>query len=109
MAGRYLDLRMSTSGTKRSFSPPLNDQDVAQIDSGIGDPNNSGIFTSTPTKQPRLLTENYLKSKTFQDSIHGCITLDPLLVAIIDTPQFQRLRDIKQLGMLCKFILYFNQ
>ena len=37
--------------------------------------------------------------KTFHDSIHGSIILDPLLVAIIDTPQFQRLRDVKQLGM----------
>lgn len=37
--------------------------------------------------------------KTFHDSIHGSIMLDPLLVAIIDTPQFQRLRDVKQLGM----------
>uniref|UniRef100_A0A672LDA9 HD/PDEase domain-containing protein n=1 Tax=Sinocyclocheilus grahami TaxID=75366 RepID=A0A672LDA9_SINGR len=42
--------------------------------------------------------------KTFQstvvvnDSVHGHIELHPLLVKIIDTPQFQRLRNIKQLG-----------
>ncbi|XP_072553050.1 deoxynucleoside triphosphate triphosphohydrolase SAMHD1-like [Salminus brasiliensis] len=36
--------------------------------------------------------------KVFNDSIHGHIELHPLLVRIIDTPQFQRLRHIKQLG-----------
>uniref|UniRef100_A0A8C7X5B6 HD domain-containing protein n=1 Tax=Oryzias sinensis TaxID=183150 RepID=A0A8C7X5B6_9TELE len=34
----------------------------------------------------------------FNDSIHGHVELHPLLVQIIDTPQFQRLRYIKQLG-----------
>ncbi|KAM9501651.1 deoxynucleoside triphosphate triphosphohydrolase SAMHD1-like [Clarias gariepinus] len=34
----------------------------------------------------------------FNDPIHGHIELHPLLVKIIDTPQFQRLRNIKQLG-----------
>uniref|UniRef100_A0A3Q2E1K2 HD domain-containing protein n=1 Tax=Cyprinodon variegatus TaxID=28743 RepID=A0A3Q2E1K2_CYPVA len=34
----------------------------------------------------------------FKDPIHGTIELHPLLVKIIDTPQFQRLRNIKQLG-----------
>ncbi|XP_061591987.1 deoxynucleoside triphosphate triphosphohydrolase SAMHD1-like isoform X2 [Cololabis saira] len=36
--------------------------------------------------------------KIFNDPIHGHIELHPLLVKIIDTPQFQRLRNIKQLG-----------
>uniref|UniRef100_A0A3Q3GDI9 HD/PDEase domain-containing protein n=1 Tax=Labrus bergylta TaxID=56723 RepID=A0A3Q3GDI9_9LABR len=34
----------------------------------------------------------------FNDPIHGSIELHPLLIKIIDTPQFQRLRFIKQLG-----------
>ncbi|XP_053308807.1 deoxynucleoside triphosphate triphosphohydrolase SAMHD1 [Spea bombifrons] len=38
------------------------------------------------------------KIKVFNDPIHGHIELHPLLVHIIDTPQFQRLRYIKQLG-----------
>ncbi|KAF3696974.1 Deoxynucleoside triphosphate triphosphohydrolase SAMHD1 [Channa argus] len=37
-------------------------------------------------------------SKVFNDPIHGHIELHPLLIQIIDTPQFQRLRYIKQLG-----------
>ncbi|KAG9328688.1 hypothetical protein JZ751_011464 [Albula glossodonta] len=36
--------------------------------------------------------------KVFNDPIHGHIELHPLLVRIIDTLQFQRLRSIKQLG-----------
>lgn len=38
------------------------------------------------------------KFKVFNDPIHGHIELPPLAVKIIDTPQFQRLRDLKQLG-----------
>uniref|UniRef100_A0A673Z4R7 Deoxynucleoside triphosphate triphosphohydrolase SAMHD1 n=1 Tax=Salmo trutta TaxID=8032 RepID=A0A673Z4R7_SALTR len=46
---------------------------------------------------------NFLKFYTFyygvfNDPIHGHIEMHPLLVCIIDTPQFQRLRHIKQLG-----------
>ncbi|XP_062925463.1 deoxynucleoside triphosphate triphosphohydrolase SAMHD1-like [Mobula hypostoma] len=38
------------------------------------------------------------ETKVFNDPIHGHIEMHPLLVRIIDTPQFQRLRFIKQLG-----------
>ena len=37
-------------------------------------------------------------SKIFQDDIHGPIEICELGVKIIDTPEFQRLRNIKQLG-----------
>ncbi|XP_063739805.1 deoxynucleoside triphosphate triphosphohydrolase SAMHD1-like isoform X2 [Eleginops maclovinus] len=37
-------------------------------------------------------------NKVFNDPIHGHVELHPLLVRIIDTPQFQRLRNLKQLG-----------
>uniref|UniRef100_A0A3B1KBF5 HD/PDEase domain-containing protein n=1 Tax=Astyanax mexicanus TaxID=7994 RepID=A0A3B1KBF5_ASTMX len=36
--------------------------------------------------------------KVFNDSVHGHIEMHPLLVKIIDTPEFQRLKNIKQLG-----------
>ncbi|XP_071398588.1 deoxynucleoside triphosphate triphosphohydrolase SAMHD1-like isoform X2 [Centroberyx affinis] len=37
-------------------------------------------------------------NKVFNDPIHGHVEIHPLLIRIIDTPQFQRLRNIKQLG-----------
>ncbi|XP_078092980.1 deoxynucleoside triphosphate triphosphohydrolase SAMHD1-like [Mustelus asterias] len=44
------------------------------------------------------LWQKPLDVKVFNDPIHGHIEMHPLLVRIIDTPQFQRLRFIKQLG-----------
>ena len=38
--------------------------------------------------------------QVFYDPIHGAIELHPLLVKIVDTPQFQRLRYIKQMGRI---------
>lgn len=40
----------------------------------------------------------YWPGKIFNDTIHGHIEIPPVCVKIIDTPQFQRLRFIKQLG-----------
>ena len=37
-------------------------------------------------------------TKVFNDAVHGHIEIHLLCVKIIDTPQFQRLRDLKQLG-----------
>ena len=39
------------------------------------------------------------KVEIFNDPIHGFIQVHPLLVKIIHTPQFERLKDIKQLGV----------
>ena len=38
-------------------------------------------------------------SKQIFDPIHGFISITPLMQHIIDTPEFQRLRDLKQLGV----------
>ncbi|XP_052816720.1 deoxynucleoside triphosphate triphosphohydrolase SAMHD1-like [Mya arenaria] len=53
-------------------------------------------------KQVRKFIEDVTKDtshhKIVNDPIHGHIKLHPLCVKIIDTPEFQRLRFIKQLG-----------
>ena len=36
--------------------------------------------------------------KVFNDPIHGHVELHPLCTKLIDTPEFQRLRDLQQLG-----------
>ncbi|MBZ5497897.1 MAG: HD domain-containing protein [Acidobacteriia bacterium] len=39
-----------------------------------------------------------MKGKLLRDAAHGDIELEPLEVELVDTPEFQRLRGIKQLG-----------
>src|SRR5438045_5122794 len=46
-----------------------------------------------------------MPERIYRDSVHNIINIDPgtvegrLLVALIDTPEFQRLRRIRQLGL----------
>ncbi|XP_053527188.1 deoxynucleoside triphosphate triphosphohydrolase SAMHD1 isoform X2 [Artibeus jamaicensis] len=55
---------------------------------------------SSLSKRMKLLSflHHPVSLKVINDPIHGHFELHPLLVRIIDTPQFQRLRYIKQLG-----------
>lgn len=43
--------------------------------------------------------QDFRLSKHVYDNVHGNIYLDPLALKFIDTEHFQRLRDLKQLGM----------
>jgi uncharacterized protein len=42
-----------------------------------------------------------MRGKILRDAVHGDIELGPLEVELVDTPEFQRLRGIKQLGTAC--------
>ncbi|CAF5218133.1 unnamed protein product, partial [Rotaria magnacalcarata] len=43
--------------------------------------------------------KSILDTKIFNDPIHGSIELHWLLVKLIDTPEFQRLRRLRQVGL----------
>mmetsp|Transcript_20030 Transcript_20030/g.60559 ORF Transcript_20030/g.60559 Transcript_20030/m.60559 type:complete len:555 (+) Transcript_20030:346-2010(+) len=45
------------------------------------------------------LTAGHKVSKEFNDHVHGLIRLDAVCMHVIDTPHYQRLRDLKQLGL----------
>nr|KAG5707509.1 hypothetical protein BaRGS_012013 [Batillaria attramentaria] len=70
-----------------------------------------GLGITKKTTQKKI--EQFLKrigcyptmvwTKVFNDPVHGHMEFHPLCVAIIDTPQFQRLRYLKQLGA-CYFV-----
>jgi HD superfamily phosphohydrolase len=50
------------------------------------------------------LTEMSAGYKIFNDCVHGYIKMHPVCVRIIDTLEFQRLRNLKQLGTV--YFLY---
>ena len=56
--------------------------------------------TYQQTQVTILICNCSIFTQMINDPIHGHIMLHPLLVTIIDTPEFQRLRNIKQLGMI---------
>ncbi|XP_055890972.1 deoxynucleoside triphosphate triphosphohydrolase SAMHD1-like isoform X1 [Biomphalaria glabrata] len=60
------------------------------------------LFDYLNEEKKKRLAENNCPSsqvlKIFNDPIHGHIQLHPACQMIVDTPEFQRLRDIKQLG-----------
>ncbi|KAL3526428.1 hypothetical protein ACH5RR_011084 [Cinchona calisaya] len=55
--------------------------------------------TSSPSYNLVVSSQDLRFSKHVHDNVHGNIYLDPIFLKFIDTEQFQRLRDLKQLGM----------
>lgn len=58
-------------------------------------------FASVTSLKFIFCRPNILPPKVFNCPIHGHIKLSCLSVKVMDTPQFQRLRDISQLGSIC--------
>ncbi|KAK7266124.1 hypothetical protein RIF29_18764 [Crotalaria pallida] len=54
---------------------------------------------SMPPSNDVTSTRHFRLSKHVHDNVHGNIYLDPLSLKFIDTEQFQRLRELKQLGL----------
>lgn len=44
------------------------------------------------------------KVTTIRDVVHGLIQFSPVITALIDTPEFQRLRDVRQLGLSVSYV-----
>ncbi|XP_046842295.1 deoxynucleoside triphosphate triphosphohydrolase SAMHD1-like [Xenia sp. Carnegie-2017] len=64
------------------------------------DSQSRNIYTHRPRyESPIAQTDESPRFQLFNDPIHGFVEFHPLLVNIIHTAQFQRLKDIKQLGI----------
>ena len=50
------------------------------------------------SKHNKHLFHEPAKEKIFNDSIHGHVAIHPVCIVLVDTPQFQRLRDLLQVG-----------
>ena len=60
-------------------------------------PLDADTYTQRDRAREEMATQSELK--TVMDPVHGSIQLENYLFKIIDQPQFQRLRKIKQLGI----------
>jgi hypothetical protein len=49
-------------------------------------------------RRANLLDVSGVRERSSRDEIHGNISMEPALTALIDTPYFQRLRQVRQLG-----------
>ena len=111
-------MKQSTNGKDTKTRPPSFQVSVPS-DSDSGDTN-----ISPPAKKPKIadfdtilrrntaaekydeagkMDEHWPDEKVINDCIHGTVGLPPAAVAIVDTPEFQRLRKIKQTGS-CSYV-----
>ncbi|KAK6982392.1 deoxynucleoside triphosphate triphosphohydrolase SAMHD1 [Biomphalaria glabrata] len=85
-------------------SEPLPVRCAVPQDSSIAPENSTEMKTETHDDAAVTISKEVkpggLYLKIFNDPIHGHIEMNPACIAIIDTPEFQRLRFIKQLGLV---------
>ncbi len=70
-----------------SLWSPLKEDSILQLSQLENPTTRCSIADAAPTR-----------SKIFHDRVHDQIVLHPAAVRIVDTPEFQRLRDLHQLG-----------
>lgn len=91
--------------TKPIHTPESSSTNAYQSKSarGSGYTNNSGVISPWVKRAPLYLHPKTEKISVFNDPIHGNITMGGICLRIIDTHEFQRLRDLKQLGT-CDYV-----
>ena len=67
-------------------------------------PLDADTYTQRDRAREEMATQSELKA--VMDPVHGSIQLENYLFKIIDQPQFQRLRKIKQLGIMIMQSIY---
>lgn len=81
-----------------SFTPPDDDYIVKRYRSNQPQEDIDSWSHLTQSGGFLINRDSEGRKKLVNDPVHGLISLDERLFRIIDTPIFQRLRDLKQLG-----------
>lgn len=100
-SGAFTHLFTPDAGVKRQNQDPEDFPGTTPVAS----PNPVRIRKPINVSSPNINynTTKKLKLSYFNDPIHGNICMDGLCLRIIDTREFQRLRELKQLGT-CDFV-----
>ncbi|XP_008291876.1 deoxynucleoside triphosphate triphosphohydrolase SAMHD1-like [Stegastes partitus] len=98
----YMDIFLDKKATKEDVIQAKNNITAVYLrDATIADLASLGIDKKLAEEILCLIRECWkttVQGKVFNDPVHGHVEFHPLLIKIIDTPQFQRLRYIKHLG-----------
>jgi hypothetical protein len=69
--------------------------DDAVLKDGV---DNDHLTVKQPRTNFKLRTLSHLDDTRTNDEVHSSISIDPVAITLVDTPYFQRLRTLKQLG-----------
>lgn len=100
-----------TQKKRRAAKVPIENEDEEASCSATEEEDNNETLASTPKRNNHHQQNHHQLmrtmsvppcaegSKVFNDPVHGYLDMHPVVVRIIDTPQFQRLRYLRQLGV----------